>query len=230
MSPARARIARLARRSLAAALAAPLWALAQCLAPAPTVLLERFIPAECAACWSEGAAPAGAPFVLDWIVPSALGDDAALSAAAVAEAGPRAGALAVTRTLERVQALDAAPAGLAVEVEDGPGWAGYVGLLLRVRQAAGAALAADAAGYLALVEDVAAGDEGTPVARRLVRVLAGPLPLDAARPVLEHLLALRLRQGARLERLGAVGWVESAPGRVIAIAAAPKGDCSAAAR
>jgi hypothetical protein len=219
----------LSRRSLAAALAAPLVAQAQCAAPMATALVERFIPADCAACWGEGATPTGAPFVLDWIVPSARGDEAALSAAAIAEATPRAGSLSAMQTKERRQALNA-PRGLVVEVEDGPGWNGYIGLQLRVRREDGATLPAGVAGYLALVENVAAGDEGAPVARRLVRVLAGPLPLDSTRASIEHLLALRVPQGARVDRLGAVGWVESAPGHVIALASAPGGECSTPAK
>ena len=89
------------------------------------------------------------------------------------------------------------------------------------------ALPAGAVGYLALVENVAAGEEGAKVERRLVRVLAGPLPLDGTRPVTEHLLALRVPQGANVGRLGAVGWVERAPGQVIALAPAPRGGCLA---
>ena len=216
-------------RSLAATLlAAPFVAHGQCAATVPTALLERFIPADCVGCWSAGAAPAGAPFVLDWIVPSARGDEAALSAAAISDATARAGTMASTGTKERRHPLPA-PAGLSVEVEDGPGWSGYIGLQLRVRHV-GTALPTGAVGYLALVESVAAGDEGTPVERRVVRVLAGPLPLDGARASTEHLLALRVPRGANVARLGAVGWVESAPGQVIALAPAPSADCSAPAK
>ncbi len=53
-------------------------------AKAPQALFERFILADCADCWADAATPAPGPTaaVLDWIVPSAAGDDAALSAAA----------------------------------------------------------------------------------------------------------------------------------------------------
>ena len=207
------------------ALALPLAAQAQCTAPMASALLERFIPADCASCWSAAAVPAGAPFVLDWIVPSPRGDEAALAPAAIAEAIARAGEMARPGTKDRRASLPAL-LGLVVEVEDGPGWSGYVGLQLRVRHAANA-LPAGAVGYLALVENVAAGEEGAKVERRLVRVLAGPLPLDGTRPVTEHLLALRVPQGANVGRLGAVGWVERAPGQVIALAPAPRGGCLA---
>ncbi|MEO8250309.1 MAG: hypothetical protein ABI589_13160 [Burkholderiales bacterium] len=50
---------------------------------APTALLERFINADCADCWSdEPPAPAAGAVALDWIAPGPQGDDGALSAAA----------------------------------------------------------------------------------------------------------------------------------------------------
>lgn len=226
MSFARARLSCvMVAAGLAVGFAMPPAAQAQCVAPMASGLLERFIPADCAACWSGGTAPAGAPFVLDWIVPSPRGDEAALSAAAIPEAAARAGAMTQPGTASRRVALPSLP-GLIVEVEDGPGWSGYVGLQLRVRHEGGA-LPGGAVGYLALVENVAAGEEGSPVERRLVRVLAGPLLLDGTRPVTEHLLALRVPQGANIGRLGAVGWVERASGEVIALAPASRGGCAA---
>ncbi|HRI18325.1 MAG TPA: hypothetical protein PL196_07365, partial [Burkholderiaceae bacterium] len=79
--------------------------------------------------------------------------------------------------------------------------------------------------YLALVETLSAGDEGSPIARRLVRVLAGPLTLDPSRLAIEHLLALRIPQGARSDRLGAVGWVQDGAGRMLAFAVAGDAAC-----
>lgn len=212
------------RNVLAGLLAAPLLAAAgqdEC----PSALLERFISADCEACWRSGTAPDTRTLVLDWIVPSALGDDAPLSAAAIAEAKARATSLASDATLERRHALP--PRGPPVEVEDGPAWNGYIGLRLRVQRAA-EPLPPGAAGYLALVETVPAGDEGTPIARRVVRVLAGPLALDPARPGIEHLLAMRIPQGARSDRLGAVGWVETGSGELLALAQAGGEGCAAA--
>ena len=58
-------------------------------------LFERFISADCAACWSDRTTPAPSVSALvpDWIVPGALSDDAPLSAAASTDA------------LDRLQAL-----------------------------------------------------------------------------------------------------------------------------
>jgi hypothetical protein len=199
-------------------------AYAACPAPAATDLLERFVPADCENCWRTGSAPAGAPFVLDWIVPAAQGDEAPLSAAALAEATARAGPLTAGSTLQRRQALPPLP-GLSLGVRGGPAWLGYIGLQFAV-QRSGAALPDGAAGYLALVETVRAGDDDTPVERRLVRAVAGPLALDAAGS--EHLLAVRVPPFAKPERLTAVGWVEIPSGRVVALAPASAPDCAVA--
>lgn len=66
-------------------------------APKPVALFERFISADCEACWGDAATPApsakAGAVVLDWIVPSAAGDDAPLSVAATTDALPRLQAL-----------------------------------------------------------------------------------------------------------------------------------------
>ncbi len=220
---------RIARWSLAPALALATTAQAQCPAPMQTSLVERFLSADCEACWRAGIAPkdalALAPFVLDWIVPSPRGGDAALSPAALDEAAARAGELPPGGLLQRRQTLQL-PRGLSISVQDGPAWSGYIAVRLRV-QVEGAALPAGVVGYLALVELVPAGNEGTPIERRLVRALAGPLLLDNALASTDHLLALRMPPGARPDRLAAVGWIEASSGKVIALAPATRGDCSA---
>jgi hypothetical protein len=217
---------RIAGRLLASALTLATAAHAQCPAPIATALVERFISADCEACWATGSAPKGAPFVLDWIVPSARGDDAPLSAAELVEATARAGTLPPEGSLQRRHALPARR-GLRVGVQHGPAWNGYIALQLHV-QREGAALPAGAMGYLALVESVPAGEEGTPVERRLVRVLAGPLTLDNAQKSTKHLVALRIPYGAKVERLGSAGWIQDLSGQVIAVARADTGHCARA--
>jgi hypothetical protein len=206
-------------RRLGAALlgSAALAATAAC----PELLIERFIPADCEACWRSASPAASGSLALDWIVPVAQGDEAALAAAAMPEAARRASGLKPGATLERTHVLQ----GLHVEIEDGPAWSGYMGVVLRV-QRDDQPLPAGAAGYLALVETVRPGEEGTPIERHVLRVLAGPLTIDAALPRVEHLLALRLPQGARGDRLGAFGWVEDGSGRVLAAAQADGVACT----
>lgn len=181
--------------------------------PAATQLLQRFVSADCESCWqaaSEAAVPA-ATWVLDWIVPSPQGDAAPLSLAALPEATERAqGAGAQTRQ-------DKLARGLRLQVQGGPAWNGYFGLQLSVR---GAAPPAGSSGWLALVEQIPAGEEGSAIARQLVRAVAGPLPLDGLSPrkPLHHLRALRVGEGTQPQRLAGIGWVEAADGRVLAVA------------
>lgn len=204
--------------ALLALLAFATSAQAQC----PDLLVERFIPAECAACWSEAGAPPAHSVVLDWIVPSPRRDAAPLSAAAVAEAGARAGGIDGGPTRQRQHLLGRA--GVRLTVEDGPAWHGYVGLRLRATRH-GAAWPAGAAGYLALVETLRAGEDGTPVPRNVVRAVAGPLTLDDAAASTTHLVALRIPHGTRVDRLGALSWVEDGAGAVVTIAQAGAEDC-----
>lgn len=192
-------------------------------AACPGLLIERFIPADCEACWRNGEPALPGSLALDWIVPAAQGDAAPLAAAAVSEATRRSPGAKAGTTLERRHALPAR--GLRIEVEDGPAWSGYIGVLLRVQRGE-QPLPTGAAGYLALVETVRPGEEGTPIERHLLRVVAGPLTIDAALPRVEHLLALRLPQGARGNRLSAFGWVEDGSGRVLGAARADEAACA----
>ena len=186
--------------------------------PAPgAAVVEQVIAADCPDCWAADApAPAGA-WRFDWI--SAAGDDAALSAAALAEATDRLqrrGAAAGAR----IQPARALP-GLALKVGAGPAWQGYFGLQMTVRARSKASLPAGATGWLALVELLPAGSEGSAGSRALVRSVAGPLPLDGATSAkgLNHLRALRWPAGAQPERLQARGWIEAADGSLLAVAA-----------
>jgi hypothetical protein len=185
-------------------------------AAAPDVLLERFVPADCEACWQR-ATPRdrrARQLVLDWIVPA--GDGAALASAALPEAASRVGT-ASRETQWRSATLRRAGAP-RVRIADGPGWNGYVGLRLVVTRRG--AVPAGAVAYAALVERVPAGSEGTPVDRQLVRALIGPLGLGelASQPVMEHMSAVRLPDIERPDRLASVAWIETAQGQVIAAA------------
>jgi hypothetical protein len=218
----------LSRPAFAAAIAVlaalPAPARAACPPEKPRVLLERFISADCPRCWEvtpPNPAPDRVPIALDWIVPAPPGSDAPLAAAALLEAAPRAareGRLESNEALTRSHPLPATSA-LQIEVEDGPGWNGYIGLAMTVRYKGTRPLPKGLSGWLALVERIDAGSEGTPVDRLLVRTVIGPLGLDALakREPAEHLRAVRLPETGKSERLASVGWVEAANGRVIAV-------------
>lgn len=187
---------------------------------APVALVERFLPADCAGCWrGRDTAPAGA-LVIDWIVPAAAhNDDAPLGPAAVREAGDRLAALgaaapagATTRHTSRIR-RDAA---LALTVAHGLVLGGYVGASLYLQLRPGARPAWPLTGWLLMVEDLPAGTEGSPVARRLARNLLtvrwdgpAPTPLTEARP-------MNVPDNLKADRLAFIGWVTDATGRTVA--------------
>jgi hypothetical protein len=198
----------------------------------PQVLLERFISADCVACWKAvppNPSPGRTSVSLDWIVPAPPGAAAPLAAAALMEAAPRAardGRLDANEALTHSHPLPAKSA-LQVEVEDGPAWNGYIGLALNVRNSSTRPLPKNLSAWIALVERIDAGTEDTPVDRLLVRSVVGPLglePLAKGEPV-EHLRAVRVPDTGKPERLTAVGWVESSNGRVIALGHSVTRDC-----
>ncbi len=181
--------------------------------PAPRQVLERFIPADCEACWAEtGATLPASTWVLDWIVPSPRGPEAPLAVAALTEAAERLNALGASPSSTPKASMQTyrwpvhARSPLRLRVAGGPAWNGYLGLELSARGTP----PAGAVAYVALVEDVPAGSEGSLVARRLLRAVAGPLPLDAGGRATTQLRALRIPEGAQAERLrGAAWWVDS---------------------
>ena len=186
------------------------------------VVVERFISAECAACWTDAstAQPRADEWLLDWIVPSSRGDEAPLSSAAPPEARARAGRALRSApggdraSVQRSAAHSASP--LQLRVAAGPAWNGYFGVQIDAsgRAAAGSSV------WVALVEVVEAGTDGTPVPRQLVRTVSGPLPADELRDgqPWQHLLAMRWPETAKPARLRARAWIEDARGRIIAMA------------
>ena len=221
------------------------WAQSSCASDGqrpPVALVERFISAGCEACWSDPATPKvkATELALDWIVPSAKGDDAPLSAAASRDAPARLLALRMDapRTAasarHKVVTVPAAKA-LTLRVAHGVALGGYMGTSIELKPARGTALPRQPlTAWLLLVEQVPAGTDGTPVARNLVRNVIFPtwnidsLLLKNERtssqrpPVPLRLYESRpmsIPPGANPERLRVVGWVEDASGRVIASAA-----------
>jgi hypothetical protein len=190
---------------------------------AHAAVLERFISAECSACWTDASAPAAAPdaWLLDWIVPSVRGDEAPLSAAAPDEAGGRARRVLSTgvdgeRTIVHRTAARSASA-MKLTVASGPAFNGYLGVQIdgRGRAPAGSGV------WIALVESVPAGTDGTPVPRQLVRAVAGPMqPRELNSGKAWRLLqAMRWPETAKPERLRARAWIERADGHLVAMAA-----------
>ena len=197
-----------------------------CKVPAPLRLVERFMSANCESCWAAQGVKSEAKrtVVLDWIAPA--GGAASLAAGAVHEATARAGALTSSATALRFTTLNTAAPRL--RIADGPAWNGYIGLQLTVDRRG--RLPDGAVAYIALVERVAAGSEGSAIERQLVRNVVGPLSLEelAATTPVRHFRAMRLPEGAQADKLASVAWVESAGGNVIAATQSTDNACKIA--
>jgi hypothetical protein len=187
--------------------------------PAPRALLERFINADCAGCWTDlqAAEPARGEAVLDWIVPGSRGEDAPLSAAARPEALERLAALA--RAMPRNDDSRRAQRRgrpVSVRVARGLPFNDYIGASIELRDPGPGAWRA----WLVLVEVLPAGTERTPVARNLVRNVL-ELSWDArsarGRRRVES-RPMNIPAGADPERLQVLGLVEDARGQLRGIA------------
>jgi hypothetical protein len=220
-------VSRLVLATLAAGFGAgAAWAQASCSsdgAPRPLALLERFISADCDACWRiAGTRKAGrGELALDWIVPGRRGDDAPLAAAATRDALARLKELGLAVPLTVTDArLSARSAHGKLRVARGPSFNGYMGASIELKPGSGGPWHA----WLLLVETLPAGTEGSPMARNLVRNALQPA-WDRQRPLskqeqmrLFESRPLGIPPGADPRRLQVVGWVQDAHGRIRAIA------------
>jgi hypothetical protein len=191
----------------------------------PTRLLERFISADCPECWGNSPSPQPGPGVqvLDWIVPGSLGEDAPLSAATAREALERLQTLRIPMTGGSAMAVTDNVGQRRLRVSRGLPLAGYVGASIELRPAG--PFQGRWSAWLALVERIPAGTNGTPVERQLVRNVlqldwdgrrrAGP---GRPRPFYDA-RALSMPAGAQPSRIGLVGWVQDERGQIIAAAA-----------
>ena len=205
---------------MAAALAASSASALAASVPCPRAgapVLERFVSADCAECWRDAQQPAPAPggWLFDWITPTL--PEAPLAAAAPAEARERAlrsGGTAPIGQQMRAQRASPAPLpGLKLAVKSGPAWSGYFGLKLEVQ----GRLPAGSSAWIALVEVLPAGTDGSVVARQLMRTVAGPLPLSGSAKQVQ-LRALRWPESAEPTRLDARAWIEGPDGAMLAVA------------
>ena len=212
------------------------WAQSSCSSDgqaAPLAVLERFISADCATCWTSPATlkVKTSDLVVDWIVPSSRGDEAPLSAAARQDAQFRLQALNQTAPFDSWnlrRAVLAKP--LPLRVARGVALGGYMGASIALIPQPGTRLPQHPmTAWLVMVEDIPAGTDGTPVARQLVRntlQISWNEPDQSTTPNptrpnqrLQESRPMSIPDGANPDRLRVVGWVEDPLGRVIATAA-----------
>lgn len=209
-------------------------------APAPQALYERFISADCADCWRNPSfAPGASAAVLDWIAPGRAGDEAPLSATARTDALTRLDAMG--RPLPTTTDVHVAPVAQRLpgrlRVSFGPAVNDYVGTSASYLGALPAGASEGWTLWLALVEQIPAGVEGTPVRRNLVRNLfqrTWIMDDQLSKKELFNLPrttrwierpAMYLAPGTNPERLALIGWMENSKGQVVATARA---ECAAA--
>jgi hypothetical protein len=192
----------------------------------PVALLERFINADCADCWSDPATPrtGRGTVALDWVLPGGQGDNAPLSPVATRDGLKRLEALGTTpptASLNRKSQVQARTGTL--RVAHGLPVSGYMGASIEFR-GPGTVAAQNWTAWLALVEAVPAGTEGSPVPRHLVRNLIQP-SWDGRKQLSkkERMRFIESRSmdipaGMKTDRAQVIGWVEDAQGRVVAAA------------
>lgn len=203
-------------------------------APKPVVVFERFISADCEACWSDKKTPApsatAGAVVLDWIVPGRAADDAPLSAAATNDALVRLQALGrqPPETTDVYVTPVEAPSPSKLRVAHGLPFNDYLGTAIAFTPSRAAQRHNTSQNrwsfYLLLVEAVPAGTDGTTVPRHIVRnMLQGSwAPQDKPTHGRAHrwmeTRSMRIAEGANAERLHMVGWVQDAEGHIVAAA------------
>ncbi|MGV8804383.1 MAG: hypothetical protein ACWA6Y_05435 [Polaromonas sp.] len=196
--------------------------------PQPVKLLERFINADCDSCWTDPATPqpAANEIALDWVAPGRQGDDAPLSTVATRDAQTRLDALhqkLPEKTLLLSHSVKTLK-GSVLRVAHGSPLADYVGASIELKPVTKAARRQRWSAWLALVETLPAGTEGSPVERNLVRNLLQPswsgrmeLSKDEQICFFES-RAMNIAPAANPNRLRVIGWIEDEKGRVLAAA------------
>jgi hypothetical protein len=187
--------------------------------PQPTALLERFISADCEACWADKLTPepASGALAIDWVTPGTRGDDAPLAAVATRDASDRLASLGRKEPEPSSSVFtQRTPDARRVRVAHGLPVADYIGASIELKPAGPGPWKA----WLLLVETLPAGTEGSPVERNLVRnVFTTDWPASKTPvPRRYDLRPMRIAEGAKPSRLRVVGWVEDANGKIRSIA------------
>jgi hypothetical protein len=197
--------------------------------PRPTQLVERFINADCENCWKDPATPkaSAGQLALDWVTPGSKGDDAPMSAIATRDALARLDALKkLPPAASSVQtSVVRGVKGATLRVAHGLPLADYVGASIELTPVPAAARGQNWTAWLALVETLPAGTEGSPVPRNLVRNLL-QTPWNVRKQLSKTELdrffdqrSMSIAPGVDASRLRVIGWVEDQQGQIVAAAA-----------
>lgn len=193
----------------------------------PVALLERFVNADCADCWTAPltARPGRGELALDWVLPGSRGEDAPLSVVATRDALKRLDALGMpppVGSANRKTPVDGTAGRL--RVAHGLPVSGYLGASIALSGASRSKGEPPLTAWLALVETIPAGTEGTPVPRNLVRNLVQaswdvrePLSKDERWRLLET-RSMDVPPGMNTQQAKVIGWVQDGQGRVVAAA------------
>jgi len=196
--------------------------------PRPVQLMERFINADCDSCWGDPATPRAGPraLALDWVLPGSQGEDAPLSSVASRDALARLEALGQgipAASHHRSHAVKGLK-GTTLRVAHGLALADYLGASIELKPIPAAAKKQRWTSWLALVETLPAGTEGSPTERNLVRNLLQST-WDGRRQLSKteqnrffEARSMAIAPGAKPSRLRVIGWVEDDKGRVLAAA------------
>jgi hypothetical protein len=167
--------------------------------------------------------PAPGALVLDWIVPGAQGDDAALSAAATQDALVRLAEF--KRPTPETQSSHLVNVsgwpGATLRVAHGPAVSGYLGASIELILPAGTRIDTPLQPWLVMVETLPPGFESSPVSRNLIRnVLQPTWNMRESLQTSEQMNFIEIRpmnipQGANPERLRVVGWLQDTGGHLL---------------
>jgi hypothetical protein len=192
----------------------------------PVALLERFINADCADCWSNAATPRvrRGEVALDWVLPGSQGEDAPLSAVASRDGLKRLQVLGLVPPAGSSSQTTAVATQGRLRVAHGLPVSGYIGASVQLQHPPPPGTPAPWTAWLALVEAIPAGTEGSPVPRNLVRNLIQPIwnkgkqLSKSERSSWVESRAMDIPAGSDPARLHVLGWVQDAGGRVFAAA------------
>ena len=194
----------------------------------PVVLLERFINADCEACWNDPATPAAdsRQIALDWVIPGSKGEDAPLSPVANRDGLQRLQALVMPVPSTSVASTHNVTGlkGVSLRVAHGLTLGGYVGVSIGLKPANKLASRQPLTAWLALVESIPEGTEGTPIPRNLIRNVLqlnwkGVNKLSKKEHAgLIETRVMSVAAGVNPDNLQVIGWVEDSKGTVLAAA------------